>query len=416
MASPFQEFVLTSSPDGPIIAYDASSGATLAYFTGSRSPRRGLTLTGKSLIAASHISSTSASGSIHLYNWWSSTAYHQLPLPEPVAPLAATPDGMYLFAGGLFGNIHTLALPSGNLLKSFMAHSKPVSCLEIIDDGSILISGGDDGTIVVSTVFKLLTASSNENANDFILHRIVAHAASVTAIKTSMGGCNSIIISCSLDCKCKFWSLLQGTPLRTVTFPCAIWGVAMDPLESEFYAAGSDGFVYSGALKVVSRQLVSRGYNELVTWAQRHCGAVISVAVVHEGRHLISASEDGGVWVWEVESRRVINALGNEIVGISDLVVAKRIGDGRGHAGGRFGSGTNESGCSSFGFSGRELSSPVRGITEMGGMLSVVGKDRSRAIDMLESAIGMYERLLELILKEAKGGTSSKQSNEQDKD
>ena len=39
-------------------------------------------------------------------------------------------------------------------------------------------------------------------------------------------------------------------------------------------------------------------------------------------------------------------------------------------------------------------------------VLSVEAKDRSKAIDMLESAVGAYEKPLELILKEAKGGTS----------
>lgn len=39
-------------------------------------------------------------------------------------------------------------------------------------------------------------------------------------------------------------------------------------------------------------------------------------------------------------------------------------------------------------------------------VLSVAAKDRSKAIDMLEPAVGAYEKPLELILKEAKGGTS----------
>lgn len=135
------EIILTSSPDGPIIAYDASSGAALTRFTASRSPRRGLALVGKTSFAASHISPINASGSIHLYNWWSSTAFHKLPVPEPVAPLIATPDGSYLFAGGLSGSVYALSVPSGDILNSIPAHNKPVSCLSISEDGSLLISG-----------------------------------------------------------------------------------------------------------------------------------------------------------------------------------------------------------------------------------------------------------------------------------
>ena len=103
--------VLTSSPDGPIIAFDAASGVPLCHFSGSRSPCHGLALVGKSFIAASHISQETASGSIHLYNWWSSTALHNFLVPEPVVPLAVSPDGLYLFAGGLSGFIYALSVP-----------------------------------------------------------------------------------------------------------------------------------------------------------------------------------------------------------------------------------------------------------------------------------------------------------------
>jgi pre-rRNA-processing protein IPI3 len=56
--------------------------------------------------------------------------------------------------------------------------------------------------------------------------------------------------------------------------------------------------------------------------------------------------------------------------------------------------------------SGKEFTRSVKDTVEIEDVLSVAAKDRSKAIDMLESAIGVYERLLELILKEAKGGTS----------
>lgn len=96
MAYHSQEIVLISSPDGPIKAYDTSSGSKLAYFIGSKSPQKGFALVGKKIIVASHFSPDTGRGSIHLYNW-SSTAFHKLPMPEPVAPLVATEDGLSLY-------------------------------------------------------------------------------------------------------------------------------------------------------------------------------------------------------------------------------------------------------------------------------------------------------------------------------
>ncbi|KAM5586372.1 protein ROOT INITIATION DEFECTIVE 3-like [Rosa sericea] len=416
MSSSSPEIVLTSSPDGPIVAYDASSGSIVAQFTGSRSPRRGLTVVGKDFgktyIAASHISPTTASGSIHLYNWWSSTAFHNLPVPEPVAPLAASFDGLYLFAGGISGSVHTLSVPSGNVLKSLPAHNKPVTCLGVNHDESLLISGGDDGTIAIVPIFQLVGDSGCENVEDLILHKFAAHSDSVTAIVSGTGLCYSQIISCSTDSTCKFWSLRRGTHLRTVVFPCTISGIALHPTEPEFYAAGSDGSVHIGSFMIGSRKLVIQG-NDLMTLPHTHSGAVVSVVMLNGGRNLVSASEDGSVWIWEVGVGQVIMALGNEMASISDLVSATGISYNKGHGSEVGKSSAKESAkCDDIGFSCEELimSMPARQMIEMEDLLKVAAKDRSRAIDTLESAIAIYEKLLELILKEAKKGThSSKQ-------
>ncbi|XP_011044618.1 PREDICTED: uncharacterized protein LOC105139749 [Populus euphratica] len=94
------------------------SGTIVACFSGSRSSCHGLVLAGKAYIDASHISSVASSGSTHQYNWWSSTAFHHLPVSESVAPLDCTLDGSFLFAGGLSGNVCALSIPSGPVLKS----------------------------------------------------------------------------------------------------------------------------------------------------------------------------------------------------------------------------------------------------------------------------------------------------------
>lgn len=294
------------------------------------------------------------------------------------------------------------------MLKSLPAHNKPVTCLCVNDDESLLISGSDDGTIVVVPVFQLVGDSGYENAQDLILHKFAAHSDSVTAIVSGAGLCYSQIISCSTDSTCKFWSLLRGTHLRTVVFPCTISGFALHPTEPEFYAARSDGSVHKGSFMMESRTLVSQGSELMMTWPQKHGGAVVCVVMVNGGRNLVSAAEDGSVWVWEVGEGQVIMALGNEMASISDLVSAtgiRRHSKGHGFEVGK--SGANESGDCDLGFSCEELimSMPARHLIEMEDTLKVAAQDRSRAIDMLESAIAMYKKLLELILKDAKKGT-----------
>lgn len=404
MSSSSHEIILISSPDGHIIAYDASSGTPLTRFTDSRSPRGGLTLVGKSFIAASHISPTTASGSIHLYNWWSSTALYNLPVPEPVAPITSTPEGLYLFAGGISGTVYSHSIPSGNVLKSLPLHNKPVSCLTINDDGSLLISGGDDGTIFVIPIFQLLNSTINDNVEDLIMHKFVAHSSSVTAIISGLGFCNSQIVSCSLDCTCKFWSLLRGTHLNTVMFPCSILAIELNPIEFKFYAAGSDGSVYKVLLKVGKKKVTSPGY-ELVKWNQCHIGGIVSLALVNERRNLVTASEDGSIWIWEVDAGKAILVLRNEIGTISDLLAITGINYYSVGNGMRMSDGVEGSSESVFGLSVEELMRlPVKHTIEMEEALKVAERDTNRAINMLESAISMYERLLELIVKEAERG------------
>lgn len=74
------------------------------------------------------------------------------------------------------------------------------------------------------------------------------HPLNITDLVTGSGLCNSIFISSSEDKSCKIWSLSRGELLRSITFPCIINAVVIDPGESVFYAGGTDGNIYIAAL------------------------------------------------------------------------------------------------------------------------------------------------------------------------
>ncbi|CDP06051.1 unnamed protein product [Coffea canephora] len=381
MASFVQEFVLTSSPDGRITAYDAYSGSSLGQYNGSRTPRKGLTMIGKKLIAASHVCSDTGLGSVHLYHWWYSAPFHQLPMPEPVAPLVATRDGSYLFAGGVSGHVHSISLPSGDIILSVAAHSKAITCLEINDDGSLLFSGSDDGTIAVFPIHQLVDSFSSRN------------------------------------CTCKFWGLMHTSPLRSITFPCTIWEVKVDPLESEFYVAGSDGLVYKCALKVRSRMMMKQG-PQLITWKRQHDDAITSMATMNWGKNLVTASEDGKLCFWDVGRGDLIKVVDQEKTGSISNVMAVAAGL-NGHVSAalaRMRKSVAGFGRWDLGFSGKkDLYVPITEMKEMEEHLAVSVVDRKRSIDTLELALGAYERVLKLMHKEVKGSASSSNSVDQDK-
>ncbi|CAJ1978452.1 unnamed protein product [Sphenostylis stenocarpa] len=410
------ELILTSSPDGPIMVYDTVNRTAVTRFSGSRSPCRGLTMAGRRLLAVSHVSSDTGAGSINVYNWHGSTVFRNFPLPEAVAPIVATSDGTFLFGGGISGRVLSLSGSSGDVIRSVAAHSSPVSSLHLSDDGSLVISGSEDGTIVVVPTFKMVVvgvSSEEEDMDDLILHKWKAHSDSVTALKSVMG----TLVSCSLDGTCKFWNLGNcGILMRTVTFPCSIFGVVLDSTGSAFYAAGSDGFVYHGLVKVESRKLPNK-VCEVSTWPQGHSGSIVSLVLVNEERNLVSAAENGSVWMWNVKKGEVILVFGDELINISDMIVMK------GNIGG-FGVGKRNNVAvgegnglfTSSGLCDQEMIKTLKQITELGEIKDVVVQDKKKAIDMLESAIEMYERLLKLILKEATKAIEEEEEDEDDRE
>lgn len=109
------------------------------------------------------------------------------------------------------------------------------------------------------STFKLLDILSDKSSY-VIVHCFIGHESAVTSITAGIGGSNRAIISSS-DCTCKFWNLVHRAHQCTITFPCLIWGVEMDSMESDIFVAGSDNFLYSGALKGGNSDMVKQGQN-----------------------------------------------------------------------------------------------------------------------------------------------------------
>ncbi|XP_014490541.1 guanine nucleotide-binding protein subunit beta-like protein [Vigna radiata var. radiata] len=419
MSSSSNELILTSSPDGPIMVYETVSRAAVTRFSSSRSPCRGLTMVGRRLLAASHVSSDTGAGSINIYNWHGSSVFRNFPVPEPIAPLIATPDGAFLFGGGISGSVLSLSGSSGDVIRSIVVHSSPVSSLHLSNDGSLVISGSEDGTVVVVPSFKIVAEGSlEENVEDLILHKWKAHSDSVTALKSVMG----TLVSCSLDRTCKFWNLENcGVLMQNVTLPCSVSGVAVDSSGSTFYAGGADGFVYNGPVNVEGRKLVGDDKGcKVRKWGQKHSGCIVSLALVKEERNVVSAAEDGSVWMWDVEKGEVVMVFGDELITISEMIVIKGNGGGFGVGKGNDVAVDEGNDGGSFTCSRlceEEILRTMNQMTALEEVKDVVLQDRKKAIEMLESVIEMYERLLKLILKEAtKAIEQEEEEDEEDKD
>ncbi|KAK3130326.1 hypothetical protein QOZ80_6BG0491960 [Eleusine coracana subsp. coracana] len=397
------ELILAASHGRPVAAYDALTGHAVTELPAANTPRHGLAVAavaGASFVAASHICPATGAASIRLLQWCSPAPARELPVPEPVAALVAAPYGPYLLAGGVFGHVHALALPSGHVARSFPAHigggGGSVTCLAVNDDGSFLVSGGDDGALAAFLLLDVLDVeaegSSASTADDLAVYRVAgAHAAPVTCVACGQhGGCNAFVASASADGTCKVWRLADGGHLHTVALPCAALSLALDPTSTTLYAGGSDGHVHVAPLTsrstVMNTPSISDGTG---------AAALVGLAVTNGGKSLVSCSEDGEARVWDLPAHGhglLVHVttfwLGGAVSGV--LVVKKHSGEAVAGTGG------------DEGFRVRDdvAWTRAREVVEMERMLRASEEDRASSVALLETNLGIHKRCLRLMRRE----------------
>ncbi|PAN12954.1 hypothetical protein PAHAL_2G303600 [Panicum hallii] len=384
------ELILAAPHGRPITAYDALTGDVVAEFPAANTPRHGLaaaTGPGTAFVAASHVCPATGAGSIRLLQWWSPAPARELPVPEPVA----APYGSHLLAGGGSGCVHALALPSGAVASSFRAHGAgAVSCLALNDDGSLLVSGGDDGGVAVFPLIRVLDvddASGASPAADPAIYRVDAYVAPVTSVVCGRGGCNAVVASASADGTCKVWRLADGAHLRTLALPCAALSLALDPTSSSLYAGCSDGRFH-----VVS--LNSPGTNALTATTSHasddsaSAAALVAVSLANGCRNLVSCSEDGEVRVWDLTRGLLLANAFWASGAVGGVLVVRRVPGELARGGGE-----------RFRLRDGVAWTRTRELAEMGRLLRAE-EETATSVELIEMNAGVYRRCLRLLLRE----------------
>ncbi|KAL6655387.1 hypothetical protein ACP70R_006213 [Stipagrostis hirtigluma subsp. patula] len=395
------ELILAASHGRPITAYDALTGKVVAEFPAANTPRHGLAvITGPAtaaLVAASHVCPDTGAGSIRLLRCWSAAHARSLPVPEPVAALVAAPHGSHLLAGGASGRVHAVALPSGEVTFSFRAHGGGgggVSCLALSEDGSLLVSGGDDGVVAVFPLISVLDVDAAKRAPaDLAVYRIAAHVGRVTGLACAQRGCNSVVASASSDRTCKVWNLADGRRLRTFALPCAALSLALDAGSSTLYAGGSDGRVYVAPLSSPATNTVMHSPHAGGSTDANFAAAIVGVGVANGGKNLVSCSEDGEVKVWDPTrgGLLLVNTFRTRVP-VSGVLVATWPAGEAARGGGDDGEGSRANDAAAW--------TRTRELLEMEEMLRGSVGDRTRSVELIEMNANIYRRCLRLLLQE----------------
>ncbi|KAG8049886.1 hypothetical protein GUJ93_ZPchr0009g105 [Zizania palustris] len=395
------ELILAASYGRPVTAYDSLSGYVVAEFPAANTPRHGLAVVtpGAAFVAASHVCPVTGVGSVRLLHWWSQAPTRSLPVPEPVAPLVASPHGSHLLAGGVSGRVHALELPSGDVACSFRAHDGvAVSCLALNDDGSLLVSGGDDGVVAVFLLLRVLDVDADTTGStDLSLYRLPAHAAPVTCVACGHGGCNAVVATASMDGTCKVWTLTDGSHLLTITLPCTAFSLTLDSPTARLFAGSFDGWVHVASLNSLDTDTAKSSWYA----GGNTSAALVGVGMANGCKNLVSCTEDGEVGVWDLASGLLVNTFRTNTA-VTDVLVVKRSAGNVARARG---------GAEGFRVRDGEAWRKAGEVARMEQALRASEVDKTSSVELVEMALGGYKRFLHLMLREVTTVASGRRRN-----
>lgn len=185
---------------------------------------------------------------IHVHNHQVGATTSTCPLaarlhpPEVTDTLSLSPSGNLLAAGSTSGRIYVWYFPSGNLVASFDAHFRRLTCLEWTACETGLVSASEDARILVWSVTALVD-EANINPTPYAIFS--DHVQPITAIKMSSSASSSIatfpsstrILSSSTDGTVKLWDVRSRTLVATWAFQGPVNHLAVDVGFRAFFVA-----------------------------------------------------------------------------------------------------------------------------------------------------------------------------------
>jgi WD40 repeat protein len=200
------------------------------------------------------------------------------------------------------------------LVRTLTGHEDWVTAVAVTPDGRRVLSGGYDGTL---RVWDLHAGQ--------LLRTIAGHEISVSAVAVAPDGRQAL--SASHDRTLKLWDLETGHLVRTFSgHEDGVTAVAVTPDGRRVLSGGYDGTLRLGDLKTGQLHFTFRGgfdptrryedrefaIDQLALSETGHWRPVSALAVAVDGRHAVSASHDGSLKLWDIQTCRLKRTLADE--------------------------------------------------------------------------------------------------------
>lgn len=132
------------------------------------------------------------------------------------------------------------------LLKQWLAHYRPVSCITFCENGQFIVTGGEDGVVNLWSLMDVVDKDSPSNVDSSIpLNPIRTWSEHQLGILSLCPLPSSRLITTSSDRHLKIVELFSSKELASIIMPCSITSVKSDKGGHILYAGGSNGIIYS---------------------------------------------------------------------------------------------------------------------------------------------------------------------------
>eukprot|EP00871_Galdieria_phlegrea_P002908 jgi/Galph1/3618/GphlegSOOS_G2300.1 len=260
----------------------------------------------------------SVPGSFQFFSLYEESMQYKCSAPEGLKILRFTSSGRYLIGGDASGRIYVWETSTGLLLDVFDAHWRSLSDLCFETTETIFVSASDDGTIKSWSLLEITSLSRLSNKvkpEPLCIYR--GHTMPVSGIGCGSGPVEDLLVSCSLDCTVRVWSLVTGEMLQLYSLPCPLTCLAFNIEDAVIFIGSNDGRIFQ--LKTVST--LAKHLEPVTLLHSYHQDRVTCLRWIPFQHILISASEDKNICLFQLPKGELLQMYNKCLGKVSNIEV-----------------------------------------------------------------------------------------------
>jgi WD40 repeat protein/DNA-binding SARP family transcriptional activator len=247
---------------------------------------------------------------------------------QPLFSVRYSPDGRRVVAAGGDGAVRVVDIRTKSTIAAFAGHRGQALAADFIAGGAAVVSAGEDGTLrtwavpavtVIHAYFRSVSLSptgrlvTGTDQSGYVTvwdllretkRELPSHAGPSFA-KFSPDG--RLIGSTSWDGRVRVSDLAGGTTQAVQSDASPNWSVALDPYATRIAVGGNDAH---------PRVLIMSLGGGRPLGLTGHTEAVYDVEFSPDGKHLVTASEDGTARIWNADDGRLERRLSGHAEGV----------------------------------------------------------------------------------------------------